>query len=318
MRRIPFWTLWTALLFVGVARITLAQAPPVPTSPVPTPQATPPQAPPSVPAPAPVLPPANAKPFLNAVIAVHPIAVIETAKGVIKIELYPEEAPKTVENFVTLARKGFYDGLTFHRVVPNFVIQGGDPSADGTGGPGYRIEDEQNKSLTHDVGAVGMAKTPDQPNSAGSQFYVVIKKSAHLLDGRFTLFGRVIEGQSVAEQIVAGDKMTKVTITEPEAALPPAGTSGGDSTAATAAEVMKIVLPALTDRMRSGAFKQSVKATITIDADGTHTDLIEPSGSPDADRAVADALKRWEWKSAMKDGKPVKSMKQIQIELVVR
>jgi TonB family protein len=265
------------------------------------------------------LPPTNAKPLANAAIAAHPVATIETAKGVIKIELYPEEAPKTVDNFVTLVKKGFYDGLTFHRVVPNFVIQGGDPSGDGTGGPGYRIEDEQNKSLTHDVGAVAMAKTPNQPNSAGSQFYIVIGKPAHGLDGGYTIFGRVIDGQAVAEQIAKGDKMTKVTIAEPEAApSPTAAASGESAAAATVAEVMKIVLPTLTDRMRSGIFKPSVKATVTVDADGTHTELIEPSGNPDADRAVVDAMKRWEWKPATKDGKAVKSTKQIQIELVVR
>jgi TonB family protein len=309
MRRI---SLWVALLFVGVARAALAQTPPpTPAAPAPAPQ---------TPAPVPaVLPPANAKPAAVNPAATHPVATIETSKGAIKIELYPEEAPKTVENFVTLVKKGFYDGLTFHRVVPNFVIQGGDPSGDGTGGPGYRIEDEQNKSLTHDVGAVAMAKTPNQPNSAGSQFYIVIGKPAHGLDGGYTIFGRVIDGQAVAEQIAKGDKMTKVSIAEPEAAPSPTAATGGDATApATGAEVTKIVLPALTDRMRSGTFKPSVNVTITVDADGTHTELIEPSGNPDADRAVADAMKRWEWKPATKDGKPAKSTKQIQIELVVR
>jgi peptidyl-prolyl cis-trans isomerase B (cyclophilin B) len=250
----------------------------------------------------------------------HLIATIETAKGVIKIELHPDDAPKTVDNFVTLAKKGFYDGLTFHRVEPNFVIQGGDPNGNGTGGPGYTIPDEPNKSLTHDVGAVAMAKT-SQPNSAGSQFYIVVGRSAHFLDGRYTIFGKVIEGQDVAERIAVGDKMTKVTVAEVKGVSPgasPAAASQGDSPPTTVAEVTKIVLPALTDRMRSGAFKQSVTATVTVDADGTHTELVEPSGSPDADRAVADAMKRWEWKPATKDGKPVKSMKQIQIELAVR
>jgi cyclophilin family peptidyl-prolyl cis-trans isomerase len=148
--------------------------------------------------------------------APHPIAVIETAKGVIKIKLFPEEAPKTVENFVKLANKGFYNGLTFHRVEPGFVIQGGDPKGDGTGGPGYTIPDEQDKTLKHNRGAVAMAKS-SAPNSAGSQFYIVIDKPAPQLDGGYTVFGQVISGQNVAEKIAKGDKMTKVYIIPPKA-----------------------------------------------------------------------------------------------------
>jgi cyclophilin family peptidyl-prolyl cis-trans isomerase len=147
---------------------------------------------------------------------VHPIAVIETAKGVIKIKLYPEEAPKTVENFIKLANKGYYNGLTFHRVEPGFVIQGGDPKGNGSGGPGYTIPDEKNTKLKHNRGAVAMAKT-SAPNSAGSQFYIVINKPAPQLDGGYTVFGQVISGQSVAEKIAKGDKMTKVYIIQPKA-----------------------------------------------------------------------------------------------------
>jgi peptidyl-prolyl cis-trans isomerase B (cyclophilin B) len=143
--------------------------------------------------------------------ATHPIAVIETAKGVIKIKLFPEEAPKTVANFVKLANKGFYNGLTFHRVEPGFVVQGGDPKGDGSGGPGYTIPDEKNTKLKHNRGAVAMAKT-SAPNSAGSQFYIVIDKPAPHLDGGYTVFGQVIAGQNVAEKIAKGDKMTKVYI----------------------------------------------------------------------------------------------------------
>jgi peptidyl-prolyl cis-trans isomerase B (cyclophilin B) len=146
----------------------------------------------------------------------HPIATIETTKGTIKIELYPEEAPKAVANFIKLTKEKYYDGLKFHRVVPDFVIQTGDPKGDGTGGPGYTIPDEKNKDLKHTVGAVGMAKSA-APNSAGSQFYIVIGKPAPFLDGGYTVFGKVLSGQDVAEKIIVGDKMTKVTITEPEA-----------------------------------------------------------------------------------------------------
>lgn len=145
----------------------------------------------------------------------RPVATIETEKGKIELELYPEEAPKTVENFITLTKKGYYNGLVFHRVVPDFVIQTGDPKGDGTGGPGYTIPDEKNKSLKHTVGAVGMAKTA-QPNSGGSQFYIVIGKPAPFLDGGYTVFGKVLSGQDVAEKIKVGDKMLKVTVVEPE------------------------------------------------------------------------------------------------------
>jgi cyclophilin family peptidyl-prolyl cis-trans isomerase len=145
----------------------------------------------------------------------NPIAIIETERGTIKVKLYPEEAPKTVENFIKLIKKNFYDGLKFHRVEPGFVIQGGDPNGDGTGGPGYSIPDEKNTKLKHNRGAVAMAKS-SAPNSAGSQFYIVISKPAPHLDGGYTVFGQVIAGQEVAEKIGIGDKIKKVTIQEPK------------------------------------------------------------------------------------------------------
>jgi peptidyl-prolyl cis-trans isomerase B (cyclophilin B) len=146
--------------------------------------------------------------------AANPIATIVTDKGTIKIKLYPEEAPNTVANFVKLAKKGFYNGLTFHRVEPDFVIQGGDPNGNGTGGPGYMIKNEPNKKLRHNVGAVAMANAGR--DTAGSQFYIVIGKPApHLDNGNYTIFGQVIQGQAAAEKIQVGDKMKKVTIDEP-------------------------------------------------------------------------------------------------------
>ena len=154
----------------------------------------------------------------------HPIAVIETTKGTIKIKLYPEEAPKSVGNFIKLAKKGYYNGQMWHRVEPGFVIQTGDPQSKtlkpgderlGTGGPGYTIPDETNKILKHNRGAVGMAKS-SAPNSAGSQFYICITKPASQLDGGYTVFGQVISGQDVAEKIEVGDRMKKVTILEPK------------------------------------------------------------------------------------------------------
>lgn len=143
--------------------------------------------------------------------ASHPIATIETVKGTIKVKLYPEEAPNTVANFISLARKGFYNGLNFHRVEPGFVIQGGDPKGNGSGGPGYSIKNEQNKLLKHNRGAVAMANAGR--DTAGSQFYIVIEKPApHLDSGDYTIFGQVISGQENAEKIQVGDKIKKVTI----------------------------------------------------------------------------------------------------------
>ena len=138
------------------------------------------------------------------------IATIETGKGTIKLELYEDKAPITAKNFIELAGSGFYDGLTFHRYEPGFVIQGGDPNGDGTGGSGKTIPLEINPALTHVKGAVAMARA-NNPNSASSQFYITLE-DAHFLDGNYAVFGKVIEGMDVAEQLRAGDKMNKVTI----------------------------------------------------------------------------------------------------------
>ena len=139
-------------------------------------------------------------------------AVITMDKGgEITIEFFPEDAPKTVENFVTLAKKGFYDGLAFHRVEPNFVVQGGDPKGNGTGGPGYTIKAEFNKQQ-HVRGAVAMARS-QSPDSAGSQFYVTLAP-AHFLDGQYTVFGKVTSGMDVVDKIRKGDKMKSVKIVE--------------------------------------------------------------------------------------------------------
>jgi len=139
-------------------------------------------------------------------------AVITMEKGgEIVIEFFPEDAPKTVENFVTLAKKGFYDGLAFHRVEPGFVVQGGDPKGDGTGGPGYKIKAEFNKQ-PHVRGAVAMARSND-PDSAGSQFYITLAP-ANFLDGKYTVFGKVISGMDVVDKIKKGDKMKSVKIVD--------------------------------------------------------------------------------------------------------
>jgi peptidyl-prolyl cis-trans isomerase B (cyclophilin B) len=139
-------------------------------------------------------------------------AVIELEKGgEIRLEFYPADAPKTVENFVTLAKKGFYDGLTFHRVVPDFVVQGGCPKGNGTGGPGYQIKAEFNPQK-HLRGAVAMARS-QAPDSAGSQFYICYGATPHL-DGNYTVFGRVVAGMELVDRIAQGDRMKSVTIAE--------------------------------------------------------------------------------------------------------
>jgi len=131
--------------------------------------------------------------------------------GEIRIEFFPEDAPKTVENFVTLAKKGFYNGLNFHRVVRDFVVQGGCPKGNGTGGPGYTIKAEFNKQK-HVRGTVAMARS-QHPDSAGSQFYICYGTTPHL-DGQYTVFGKVVSGIELVDRIKQGDKMTSVTITE--------------------------------------------------------------------------------------------------------
>lgn len=136
-------------------------------------------------------------------------AILETTKGTIKFELYETEAPITTKNFIDLAQKGFYNGLTFHRVIRGFMIQGGCPKGDGTGGPGYTIRDEFHPKLKHTKGAVSMANAG--PNTGGSQFFITEAPQPHL-DGKHSVFGQVTEGQNVVESIKKGDKIIKVTI----------------------------------------------------------------------------------------------------------
>ena len=129
----------------------------------------------------------------------------------IDMSFYPADAPKTVENFVTLAKKGFYDGLKFHRVVPGFVVQGGCPKGDGSGGPGYTIPAEFN-SKKHLRGTVAMARS-QHPDSAGSQFYICYGATPHL-DRNYTVFGQVTSGMEHVDRIKQGDRMKTVEITE--------------------------------------------------------------------------------------------------------
>jgi cyclophilin family peptidyl-prolyl cis-trans isomerase len=129
--------------------------------------------------------------------------VLHTSEGDVHVELFPDEAPKTVENFTKLAADGFYDGLTFHRVIPDFMIQGGCPLGTGTGGPGYTFEDEINEHKI-ERGALAMANAG--PNTNGSQFFIVTAKAAPWLDGKHTVFGKVTSGQDVVDRISMTDR----------------------------------------------------------------------------------------------------------------
>jgi cyclophilin family peptidyl-prolyl cis-trans isomerase len=130
-------------------------------------------------------------------------ATLHTSKGAIELELYLDDAPKTVENFLKLSGDGFYDGVIFHRVIPDFMIQGGDPTGTGTGGPGYQFEDEPNE---HRVvrGALAMANAG--PNTNGSQFFIVTAEATPWLDGKHTVFGRVTSGMDVVDRISVVDR----------------------------------------------------------------------------------------------------------------
>ena len=139
-------------------------------------------------------------------------ATIVTSRGTIEVALSAQYAPKTVNNFVFLAREGFYDGVSFHRVISNFMIQGGDPTGTGTGGPGYRFEDEtRGNPLKHETGVISMANAG--PNTNGSQFFITHGPQPHL-NGKHTVFGKVVKGMDVVNATRQGDRITSVTITE--------------------------------------------------------------------------------------------------------
>jgi cyclophilin family peptidyl-prolyl cis-trans isomerase len=139
----------------------------------------------------------------------HPLqATITTGRGALRVVLFGADAPLTVANFVALARRGYYNGLSFHRVVPNFVAQDGDPRGDGSGGPGYAIRDELNRRW-YDRGAVGMALSG--PDTGGSQYFLAHSPQPHL-DGHYTVFGHVAEGLDVLDSIVQGDRILRISI----------------------------------------------------------------------------------------------------------
>jgi peptidyl-prolyl cis-trans isomerase B (cyclophilin B) len=140
------------------------------------------------------------------------LVMMETNRGTIELELEPQHAPKTVNNFVFLAKEGYYDGITFHRVIGNFMIQGGDPTGTGCSGPGYEFEDElKGNPLIHAAKVISMANAG--PNTNGSQFFITHSPQPHL-NGRHTVFGKVVKGQEIVDLIRQGDVMVRVSVSE--------------------------------------------------------------------------------------------------------
>ena len=136
-------------------------------------------------------------------------AIFETPRGPINVELYPDKAPLTVANFVNLAKRGFYNGLSFHRVIPDFMVQGGCPQGTGTGGPGYKFEDETQNGVKHERGVLSMANAG--PNTNGSQFFITHVPTPWL-DGKHTVFGKVTSGLDAVDAVTGGDEITSVKI----------------------------------------------------------------------------------------------------------
>ena len=148
------------------------------------------------------------------------LVTIATNRGTIELELYPQHAPKTVNNFVFLARDGFYDGVAFHRVIGDFMVQGGDPSGTGRGGPGYTFADEcRGNPLKHDSKVISMANSG--PNTNGSQFFITHAPQPHL-NGKHTVFGKVIKGVEVVDALRQGDRMEKVSVSDSDTSDLPA------------------------------------------------------------------------------------------------
>ena len=144
------------------------------------------------------------------------IATFDTDRGPIKVELFPDKAPLTVASFANLARRGFYDGLKFHRVIPDFMIQGGCPEGSGRGGPGYKFEDEANNGVGHERGVLSMANAG--PNTNGSQFFIT-HVATPWLNGKHTVFGKVVEGMDVVDSIKQGDLIKSLKIEGDAAAV---------------------------------------------------------------------------------------------------
>ena len=228
----------------------------------------------------------------------RPVVTLETAKGTVVIELEPTEAPIAVSNFISLAQRGFYDGLTFHRVEGD-LVQGGDPLGSGTGGPGYTISYEQNRGLKNLKGVIGMARGPEK-DSAGSQFYILKKDVPGFDVNGYTLFGRVVTGLDIVEQIVVGDKITRATVAVPASYKPRAFGPTHN------AEPQALFYPLLPEDIASRTYTRTVKVKVVVSATGSaDISLTRGTGVEEIDEAIVAAMRQWQWQPALKTGQPV-------------
>ncbi len=239
----------------------------------------------------------------------RPVVTIETPKGVVKVELFPIDAPRNVANILALVDRKFYDGLVFHR-IEDWVAQGGDPNGDGTGGPGYNVPNERNRALKHVRGAVGMANSGR--DTAGSQFYILKKEAPGLDNGNYTLIGMVIAGMDVVDKLAPGDVSTKVTSELPEKYKPaPFGPTRS-------AEPSDRHIAELPTDLKRRTFNRSVRVKVSVPLDGNATPvLMKGSGDTDIDDAVLAALRRWKWTPALRDGQPVASIVVFDYDIVL-
>ncbi|MGC4044221.1 MAG: peptidylprolyl isomerase [Armatimonas sp.] len=232
----------------------------------------------------------------------RPLVTMQTSKGTITMDLYPDEAPIATQNFIDLIRKKFYDGLTFHR-IEDFVAQGGDPKGDGTGGPGYSIKSEINAILRHGRGALGMANSGR--DTAGSQFYFVKKDSFQLDNGQYTLFGKVTAGMDVVDKLAKGDKIVTVTVETPQ--MGPTKRAEPDN----------LAYPVLPDNVSARQFLRTVrvKAQIGVQGGTAKVTLVKGSGDKEIDAAILEALGVWRWSPALVKGEPVVSEQEFTYDL---
>lgn len=237
----------------------------------------------------------------------RPLVSITTSKGTISFELFPSEAPRNVANVVNLIQRGFYKGLLFHR-IEDWVAQGGDPAGDGSGGPGYTVDNEANRALKHVKGAVGIANAGR--NTGGSQFYILKKDAPQLDTGNYTLVGILISGMDVVEKLSAGDSMTDVTVQLP---------SGYKSRAvgnSHAAEVVQRAYAILPDDIAEKTLVENIDVEVSVAITGLATvKLKRGTGVKSVDDAVLSAMSEWVWTAAVKDGSPYPTVNKYQVDI---
>ena len=265
------------------------------------------------------IPPKVREAFMDTVkVTGNEIAVITMKDGKqIYIRFYPKEAPNTVKNFIMLTKLGFYDDLIFHRVVPNFVVQGGDPSGTGYGGPGYTIDAEFN-DIHHITGTVAMARSQD-PNSAGSQFYICLAPQPHL-DRKYTVFGQVIHGMDVVKRIVRGDTMKTVRIVS-AAELPNILYTPNYKDiwwVSESPKVLKKVMPYTSESVRGVKLKQTHTLRCLVDTTGNVIDVkIVKSTSKSYDEMALESAKQWKFVPIKYKGKKVSAWVSVTMEFPI-